>query len=266
MSTPTEPASIAPPPAQVIDDLPCRTCGYNLRTLAKDGVCPECATPVVASLRSELLREADPNWLRRMRSGCELAYAGIWAAWIWFIFFQGFHAGLFVTFAIPGAAAAAALGTWMLTIPDPSGIGEDRYGRLRVWARALGIAQFAAVLVSSLSRSAHLSVYPLCEGSEMFARFAWGATLLWYLDRLGRRTWRSKISTGYRIQAFLFVGMSAVSMAAWIALCIGTGPRSPVPWALEQRASLCSGIAAMAEESLAIAGCHQAQRLIHRIA
>jgi len=39
-----------------------------------------------------------------------------------------------------------------------------------------------------------------------------------------------------------------------------------VPQELEQRASLCSGIAAMAEESLAIAGCHQAQRLIQRIA
>lgn len=35
--------------ARVATDLHCRRCGYNLRTLSKTAVCPECALPVVAS-------------------------------------------------------------------------------------------------------------------------------------------------------------------------------------------------------------------------
>ncbi len=36
-------------------------CGYNLRGLDPAGVCPECAAPVGPSLRSDLLRYADPH-------------------------------------------------------------------------------------------------------------------------------------------------------------------------------------------------------------
>lgn len=31
-------------------DLPCLSCSYNLRTLAQDGRCPECNTPVATTL------------------------------------------------------------------------------------------------------------------------------------------------------------------------------------------------------------------------
>jgi hypothetical protein len=50
-------------------DRNCVTCGYNLRTLPADGVCPECATPVMYSLRDWLLQFASAPWLQRLSRG-----------------------------------------------------------------------------------------------------------------------------------------------------------------------------------------------------
>jgi hypothetical protein len=41
---------------RVYHDLPCRRCGYNLRTLSRFGKCPECAEPVSASLGHQQTR------------------------------------------------------------------------------------------------------------------------------------------------------------------------------------------------------------------
>ncbi len=46
--------------------VPCRTCGYDLRTLRTDGLCPECGTPVAASARPDDLRLADVPRLDRV--------------------------------------------------------------------------------------------------------------------------------------------------------------------------------------------------------
>src|SRR5436305_1574598 len=46
------------PPSALDDNLPCLRCGYNLRTLATDGRCPECSTPIASSLDTNLLRYA----------------------------------------------------------------------------------------------------------------------------------------------------------------------------------------------------------------
>jgi len=52
----------APPAAQqrLDRDLPCASCGYNLRTLRIDATCPECGHPVDASIDAAKFR---PGWL-----------------------------------------------------------------------------------------------------------------------------------------------------------------------------------------------------------
>ena len=66
---------MAPPtPAetQVIDrDCLCSTCHYNLRTCSPAGRCPECATPVLDSLRAhaQSVVVTDPRWLRALTNG-----------------------------------------------------------------------------------------------------------------------------------------------------------------------------------------------------
>lgn len=57
---------------RVAADLPCVVCGYNVRTQPGDGICPECATPIVKSLQRGLLRFASPPWVRTLARGARL--------------------------------------------------------------------------------------------------------------------------------------------------------------------------------------------------
>jgi len=50
----------------------CRSCGYDIHSLAPDAACPECATPVDVSRDSYLLADADPVWLGRMALGLSI--------------------------------------------------------------------------------------------------------------------------------------------------------------------------------------------------
>ncbi len=56
----------------ITEDLKCIGCGYNLRGLTPEKVCPECATPIRQSLVRNLLRFADPSWLSKIRLGTAL--------------------------------------------------------------------------------------------------------------------------------------------------------------------------------------------------
>lgn len=55
--------------ATVPTDLACFSCGYNLRTLAWDGLCPECGRPVRESVLPANLRFASYRGIRRTRLG-----------------------------------------------------------------------------------------------------------------------------------------------------------------------------------------------------
>src|SRR4051812_48553197 len=53
-------------------DISCVRCGYNLRTLSKAGVCPECAAPVAESLKGGPFNNAPAWWMKRVASGLGL--------------------------------------------------------------------------------------------------------------------------------------------------------------------------------------------------
>src|SRR5512143_3355421 len=57
---------------RVCVDVPCDACGYNLRTLQATGTCPECGAAVLDSIRSDDLRYAPANWVRRLGWGATL--------------------------------------------------------------------------------------------------------------------------------------------------------------------------------------------------
>ncbi len=123
----------------VTTEIPCRKCSYNLRGLHIEGRCPECGRAVGLSVRGDFLRYSDPGWVRKLHRGTRLI---IWAV---VVIVLGVIVGVALGIGLNNAVLAAALpvtamligyvlyllGTWLLTEPDPSGLGEDQYGTSR---------------------------------------------------------------------------------------------------------------------------------------
>lgn len=130
-------ASVSP----TIDyDLTCSHCGYNLRTLRRVGLCPECGSPVADSLRSWLATR-DPRWLRRMAWGTALLFptpllvllviAGNERAWQWYYF---------------ALTLIYSIGLCLVASRDPAASPASAGRRLRIITRlcafALTVANF----------------------------------------------------------------------------------------------------------------------------
>ena len=69
------------PTTAIENDVPCLRCGYNLRTLAPTGKCPECGAEVAPSLRAYLAKRPelpppDAKWSREVVEGAWLSLTG----------------------------------------------------------------------------------------------------------------------------------------------------------------------------------------------
>ena len=184
-------------------DTPCRRCQYNLRTLAVDGVCPECGTPVALSVRGDLLRFADPNWVERLTGGLLLIILSallqiglIVVVMVWVVMAVVSVRGtrLSPLWPLLGVAifAVAALGIFLSTAPDPSGLGEDQYGRARrlVWAMlAVNVAGQLTLMLSDMTLPSGplLVALQACSAVGTLAGVVEIFALLDYLSKLALR-------------------------------------------------------------------------------
>lgn len=124
----------------VVADVPCRKCGYNLRGLRQEYNCPECGAPVIHAVQQPLLQYADPAWVKKLYQGSLWILWGILASTVAACLGGGLTAaanmGTLVAQGIVILAGLVALrGVLLLTEPDPSGIGENTYVTSRRLAR-----------------------------------------------------------------------------------------------------------------------------------
>jgi hypothetical protein len=176
-----------PPAATVLKDTPCRSCGYNLRTQPRDGVCPECATPVADSMGTHLLRDADPQFLLRLNAGLRISQWTL-AGFVLATLFTMRGVPIVWRVATVGCSGGLMLGTWLLTTTDPSGLFESLYGRSRTIARWLGVMQFASVFLLGASLTAPTWIYMPAQYAAFAVGFMWALFLLLYLRKLSVRT------------------------------------------------------------------------------
>lgn len=139
MSEPPAAVDILDAAGVVQGDCPCRRCGYNLRGLHGNRRCPECGTAIGLSVLGDLLRFANAEWLAQLIRGVRLIFAGIVAAvFLNYVCVEALTGGASVLAELVDSAGALILlgGAWMVTMPDPSGLGEAQYGRVRRFIRA----------------------------------------------------------------------------------------------------------------------------------
>jgi hypothetical protein len=173
---------------RIVADLPCHHCGYDLRSLSAGATCPECGTPVRASVRGNILVFSDPQWLRRVATGAQcmgwFGLIGMILGGVWLF-------TMMVVFAmfILAAVVAFLAGAWMATTPDPSGIDEARCARLRLIARALLCTGLLAAPVSALRGHVHISENLIRSTTALLIAAGFGGVLaiLRYFQRLTLR-------------------------------------------------------------------------------
>ncbi|HRX83941.1 MAG TPA: hypothetical protein P5572_02865 [Phycisphaerae bacterium] len=128
----------------VHSDCDCIHCGYNVRGQPTAGNCPECGAAVADSTRSTLLANADPAWLAGVVRGLAII--------MWMIVIPeviGFVLGLLRALTIMwplgiGYNAVRLYGFWLITRPDPHGIGT----RENRTARRIVLGSLAAIIGS----------------------------------------------------------------------------------------------------------------------
>jgi hypothetical protein len=147
MSEPAIHTDSGPQPLGV--DTPCRLCGYNLRGLPSDGRCPECGAMVSASLGQYSLAFADPKWVTALLRGVRIYLVSFVLLFVSFLALipltiNSDEALLIFSASVLAFIGCFTIGGWLLSAPDPSGLGELEYGiarKIARWALILGTMQ-----------------------------------------------------------------------------------------------------------------------------
>jgi hypothetical protein len=221
--------------AVLTDDTSCIRCGYNLRGLSPDGLCPECATPIGRSLRGDLLRFADPDWLARLRFGASLKLWNIVVS-----FLLGFAGSILVgTIRLPHVVAhatiwvGAALGLWatfLITAQEPRiSLHEDTV-TLRTAIRFCAAAGFLGTMLQPVLGSLGMSslIVILTGGCALLGLAAWFGELV-YFRRFAHRVPDPKLAkTTARLMWTMAVGAGVALIVAVAALIMSRpGPGGP---------------------------------------
>lgn len=150
---PSNPAERPVLVAVVIEhDLPCRTCGYNLRGLSPRGECPECQTPVQRAMHGDVLWNSDPRWVRTLARGLRLLQLVILPGLACMLAVTLFAPALRRAWIAPAVlllvGAAGMIGVWLTTAREPAAEEHEPLLSVRRMLRAVALA---AVLSAAFS-------------------------------------------------------------------------------------------------------------------
>jgi hypothetical protein len=225
-------------------DTPCFRCGYNLRSLAMDGRCPECGKAVRLSMRGQHLAAADPRWRRRLRLGAGLHASGL-------IGFQVIVLSLFYSHRDGGAlvlrymfmvvaVSLGAAGAWLMAAPEPGGPYFDDGQWLRRFVRGLavlswsGMAGYAAIELREWRGYRSFGQMVLWQNILGVLGFGGGLLVtglaIWHLSRLAKRMDGSRLVFYGRLSAFSSAIMVAVFFGVTILFDYLGVPQSRFLW------------------------------------
>lgn len=216
----------------VVRDVPCHNCGQNLRGLAELAKCPRCSAPVGIATRGSYLQFAQPRWLQGFADGIWWIIWGVFASPLMsllaLLFFK--HQPVMQQYLVLAGLVISARGAWLLTHPDPSGVGERTYFSARRVVRIVvlvtllvAIAQFALVLRNpSVEAFVQLAGLRITSGLLLvfceFCKLSYIQHMALRLPEpeLSRRTaflkWAMAVSVGFLFVATVMMASSVVAI------------------------------------------------------
>jgi len=234
---------------RITADVPCLTCGYNLRTQPLNGRCPECGTMVGRSAYGDLLSLCDPKWLSRLAGGTVwlLVYLVVvlLSMCLWYpvivdpIVARNTSAeeALVLNGVITLSASLIALaGFWKLTTPETDRLPRHQRGGARRIARYGFLVQTLL-----LAAGVGLQASTPCLGALVWtgARLAClvaATSLMIHVRRLALRIPRRRLATWTLVLMTLFLLLRVPRLGLCCAALIMHGSAIyslAVPWVLE---------------------------------
>ncbi len=221
---------------RVAQDVPCRTCGYNLRGLSPDGQCPECGAAVGRSIHGDLLRYSDPVWVRHLAAGplwmiiSVLSGIGI-AVFNWTITGSIFQDRAELPLALIGVSVSAVglVGYWMLTMRDPRRDEKRPIWNIRQMTRLLAAAGFLAYVVALTTRIPGLAgalptalawTVALLAGLFVLAGLIGALLLFIHMRRLALRIPKDNLARQTRIVMWGIIIFFATMMVGWLVTAL----------------------------------------------
>lgn len=176
----------------IAEDLPCRHCGYNLRTLSPKVQCPECGTAVGQSVHGDYLRYADPAWVRGLATGAMLVLVAIALR----VLESGVIAGLMMmqdkfprwTNVLDiGSSFIGGIGFWLMTAADPSSTEIPGRQSLRKSARIFLMLWFCLAMSGPLRRGSIAVVHYSADILNLAISIGFAVAMLSCVKALVRR-------------------------------------------------------------------------------
>ena len=161
-----------PIPSIIDFDHPCTSCGYNLRGLDPSSRCPECGAEITESMRGDLLRFANPTWLKTVLRGANLMYYSILLGMVIGLgvgllgVLAGSCAMVVAEFVGVIAALCNTIAVWMITTQEPR---ESYTERQITWRRILRFCAITNLALMTLTQSSMLPLITLFGQAALIA-------------------------------------------------------------------------------------------------
>ena len=247
--------------AFISKDLSCSHCGYNLRGLTTDKLCPECGTPIARSIHGNLLRFADPGWLKKLRLGTNLQ---LWNILIMLVLsacvggLTGFGGGLPSAVALMLQLIGSGLGlaaTFLITTQEPRIALQEDTVTLRKLIRYCAVSGVVGEVLSEGPTGLALPLAGwIAAGALALAGVVAEFGELLYYRRFARRIPNEKLARSTSVvlwglpASILLMLVSGVAFAIWVqpaiggaGLAMGTGLNAPIQVTVVTTAPPASG-------------------------
>ena len=217
-------------------DHSCVQCGYNLRTLPREGRCPECGATVLESIVGDFLQYSDPAWLAKLSRGLKIivltAAIGplcLLAAGAATMPFSGTgnekpaHTERVIMIGLTATASVAAIGVtvglWLFSMREPRRPARTTGTRLQDYIRVFACVWMLGVLISSLF-GVTSDIGNVCASIGFLSAICCCMVVLEYGKRLAIRARAQTIAAGARFLIIAFginLMLSLYALIAWTA-------------------------------------------------